>query len=206
MAEVTLVDYGLGNIRAFANIYNSLNLPVQIGRTADDLAQAKRLILPGVGAFDWAMERLNRSGLREALDRRVLEDAVPVLGICVGMQMMAESSEEGSLAGLGWISGRVVRFDESSDRMPLPHMGWNDVRPTSEGSIFAKMTDPRFYFLHSYHFEPSSPDAVLATAQYGAEFVAAVRNQNIFATQFHPEKSHHWGVQLLKNFAEISPC
>lgn len=206
MAEVTLVDYGLGNIRAFANIYHSLNISVSIAQDVAGIGDAKRLILPGVGAFDWAMDRLNRSGLREALDRCVVQQGVPVLGVCVGMQMMADSSEEGSLPGLGWIEGRVQRFDHASGDMPLPHMGWNDVAPISRECLFADIDTPQFYFLHSYCFVPARSDAALAHARYGESFVAAVRKRNIFATQFHPEKSHHWGVKLLKNFAEARPC
>lgn len=206
MAEVTLVDYGLGNIRAFANIYHSLNIAVDIASDAKSIAEAKRLILPGVGAFDWAMDRLNQSGLRDTLDQRVLQQGVPVLGVCVGMQMMAESSEEGRMPGLSWIKGEVVRFDHSSGDLPLPHMGWNDVSPETQECLFSGISDPRFYFLHSYCFVPTRSEAILARAHYGDGFVAAVRSANIFATQFHPEKSHHWGVRLLRNFAEMPSC
>jgi glutamine amidotransferase len=203
---ITLVDYGLGNIQAFANIYKKLGIAFSIARDPDDLSLASRLILPGVGAFDWAMQRLEVSGLRPALDDLVLNQHVPVLGICVGMQMMANCSEEGSLPGLGWISGEVKRFDESllSSKTSLPHMGWNDVLPEAH-PLFASIPDPRFYFLHSYYFLPDAADLVLSWSEYGERFASAVCMNHVIGVQFHPEKSHHWGIKLLKNFAEFQP-
>lgn len=206
MAGVTLVDYGLGNIRAFANIFRTLNMDVTIASTRDELAQADKLILPGVGAFDWAMSRLNASGLRDTLDDLVLAKQVPVLGVCVGMQMMADRSEEGKLPGLGWIGGSVVHFPAEAKGMPLPHMGWNDVTPRMADCLFRQIDAPRYYFLHSFCFSPSNADNVLAVADYGHQFVSAVRKGNIFGTQFHPEKSHQWGISLLRNYAELAPC
>lgn len=199
---VTLVDYGLGNIFAFRNIYLRLNVPVQIASNKDDLSRAEKLILPGVGAFDWAMSRLNDSGMRERLDELVLNRRVPVLGVCVGMQMMANGSEEGKQPGLGWIPGNVRRFDENvlRTRTPLPHMGWNTVIPKSQ-TLFVGIDNPEFYFLHSYLFEPDSAASVLASTNYGPPFASAVFCDHIFGVQFHPEKSHDWGVKLLRNFA-----
>lgn len=202
---IVLVDYGLGNIQAFANIYRRLGLPVAIARTAEELDGARKIVLPGVGAFDWAMSKLDASGMREKLDEIVLSRRADVLGVCVGMQMMAKGSEEGSLPGLGWIDADVVRFDTArfNQRTHLPHMGWNDVEIAAADSLFRDIEGPRYYFLHSYHVRPRSDDNVLATASYGDRFVAAVRAGNIYGTQFHPEKSHGWGISLLKNFAEI---
>ena len=203
---ITLVNYGLGNIQAFANIYKRLNITAHIASTADELAQAERIILPGVGAFDWAMKRLNNSGMRECLDEMVLHHKKPVLGICVGMQMMAHSSEEGVLPGLGWLNGTVKRFDESifTGRTHLPHMGWNDVDPQLEHRLFSGLEEEsRFYFLHSYYFEENDPDSILATTNYGIDFTASAFSENVYGVQFHPEKSHQWGIQLLKNFAEL---
>lgn len=199
---ITIVDYGLGNIRSFANIYKKLGIPCSIARGADELCRATHLILPGVGAFDWAMHKLEVSGLRPVLDDLVLNQQVPVLGICVGMQMMANCSDEGSLPGLGWIPGEVKLFDESllSFKTGLPHMGWNDVLP-QQNSLFTRIVDPRFYFLHSYCFVPDSTDHIIAEAHYGRRFAAAICKGNVIGVQFHPEKSHHWGVQLLQNFA-----
>lgn len=202
---IGLVDYGLGNIRAFENIYRRLGIATSRVTTPDELAGAERLILPGVGAFDWAIERLEASGLREVLDRRVVEDRVPVLGVCVGMQMMADSSEEGRAQGLGWIAGRVKRFRDEwfNQRTHLPHMGWNDITPASGEPLFAGIETPQYYFLHSYYFQPTNEEDVIARTYYGVSFASAIRKGNIWATQFHPEKSLDWGLALLKNFAEV---
>lgn len=202
---IVLVDYGLGNIQAFANIYRRLGLPAKSASRPEELGDATKVVLPGVGAFDWAMRKLNESGLREVLDEIVLQGGVDVLGVCVGMQMMARSSDEGELPGLGWIDAEVRKFPESSrdHGMPLPHMGWNDVAPASTDTLFRGMIAPRFYFLHSYYIVPARAQDVLATTTYGISFASAVRAGNIYGSQFHPEKSHDWGVQLLRNFAEI---
>lgn len=203
---IAIVDYGLGNIQAFANIYKRLEIPVTFARDADELAGATHIVLPGVGAFDWAMERLQTSGMRATLDRLVLEEKRPVLGICVGMQMMARRSDEGSAPGLGWFDADVRRFDESriQGRTHLPHMGWNDVAPKDGTGLLQGMdSGARFYFLHSYYFAPNDPDDVLAITAYGDPFACAVRRGNVHGVQFHPEKSHGWGIQLLKNFAGL---
>lgn len=202
---VTLVNYGLGNIQAFSNIYKRSNISVNIAREPADLLRARRLILPGVGSFDWAMTRLNASGLRGALDEAVLQRRVPILGVCVGMQMMAHRSEEGVLAGLGWIDAEVIRFDDRlfGGRTHLPHMGWNDTAPTGGCTLFKGIAAPRYYFLHSYYMVPKRHSDILSTTHYGCEFAAAVQVDNIFGTQFHPEKSHRWGVELLNNFSGI---
>ena len=201
---IAIVDYGLGNVQAFANIYKRLNISVQVARVAADLDGADKVILPGVGAFDWAMSRLEASGMRPVLDSLVLKQGRPVLGVCVGMQMMARRSDEGVLPGLGWFDAEVKRFDETNfeSKTHLPHMGWNDVVPVAD-SLFVGMESPRFYFLHSYYFEVGDPAQTIATTDYNVAFTSAVANGNIFGVQFHPEKSHHWGVQLLKNFAEM---
>jgi glutamine amidotransferase len=203
---IAIVDYGVGNVAAIGNIYKRLDIAAKLAGTVDELAEADRIVLPGVGSFDWAMERLNRSGLRPALERAVLDERKPILGICVGMQMLARRSEEGRLPGFGWIDGRVVRFEprRGGKRTQLPHMGWNDVEPVDSVDLFADLVvDVRFYFLHSYHFEAADPANVLAVTDYNGRFVSAVRSANIYGVQFHPEKSHLWGVQLLKNFAGL---
>lgn len=202
---IGIVDYGLGNVRAFENIYRRLGIAAGPVRTVAELSAATRLILPGVGAFDWAMSRLTESGMTEALNDRVLSDGVPILGICVGMQIMAHTSDEGHAAGLGWIPGRVERFrDEWFDtRTHLPHMGWNNVELAGAPSLFNGILEPRFYFLHSYFFRPADESHVVGRTDYGQVFASALRRGNIWATQFHPEKSHDWGVGLLRNFAEV---
>lgn len=203
---IVIVNYGLGNIQAFANIYKRLGMPVTFAETSDDLSGATHIILPGVGAFDWAMERLQASGMRAMLDRLVMEDGKPVLGICVGMQMMAKRSDEGGATGLGWFDAEVKRFDEAriQDRTHLPHMGWNDVKPFDDNDLFQNIgSDARFYFLHSYYFAANSKEDILAQAEYGDSFACAVRRKNVYGVQFHPEKSHSSGIQLLRNFAGL---
>lgn len=203
---IKIVDYGLGNISAFSNMYKRLNIPAAIARTAADLDGASKIVLPGVGAFDHAMELLDKSGMRPNLEKLVCGDKIPVLGICVGMQILADGSDEGQLAGLGWVPGRVkgFKFDDRSANLPLPHMGWNDVTPVSGERLFAGLEeDARFYYLHSYYFECARPSDVIATTCYGLDFSCAVRSDNVFGVQFHPEKSHHYGVALLKNFSEL---
>ncbi|SRR5260221_3720821 len=203
---ISIVNYGLGNIQAIANIYKRLNIPARIAASAEELAEARKIILPGVGAFDWAMTRLEQSAMRECLDDLVLRKGRPVLGICVGMQMMAKRSEEGVLAGLGWIDAEVKKFDEASftQKTHLPHMGWNDVAPRRNDSLFRGLeSNARFYFLHSYYVAPRREGDVLAITEYNGPYASGVRSGNIFGVQFHPEKSHHWGIQLLKNFAEL---
>lgn len=204
---ITIVDYGLGNISAFSNIYKRLNIEHRVAKTAEALAGATKIVLPGVGAFDYAMTLLNQSGMRETLDDLVLKQQVPVLGVCVGMQIMASSSEEGQLAGLNWIQGRVKKFDVTTltHKPTIPHMGWNQFNALEQHPIFTDI-DPEqgFYFLHSYYFECEHRSDVFATSEYGIEFSSAVRRQNIFGFQFHPEKSLSNGVALLKNFAGLS--
>lgn len=200
---IAIVDYGLGNVQAFANIYRRLGIPALSVSEPAGLADAQQIILPGVGAFDWAMQRLNASGMRDMLERRVLEDRVPVLGVCVGMQMMARSSDEGTEPGLGWIAANVERFNTSrfTQKTHLPHMGWNDISPCDGAALFKGIDAPRYYFLHSYHFVPDHAECTAAYAVYGDRFSASVAQDNIFGAQFHPEKSHDWGVRLLSNFA-----
>lgn len=204
---IRIVDYGVGNIEAFVTLFKRLGIPAQRAHTPQALEGATRLVLPGVGHFDHAMQRLNESGLRSALEDLVLGQCVPVLGVCVGMQMLAGGSEEGSLPGLNWVPGHVRAFanNAQSTHLPMPHMGWNDVQPTADAKLFAAGFDeaPQFYFLHSYYFDANDKADVAATAYYGIHFDAVVSRGHIHGVQCHPEKSHHWGVQLLKNFVEL---
>ena len=203
---ITIVDYGLGNIRAFLNVYRRLNIDARTATNADELRSATKVILPGVGSFDHAMEKLSASGMREVLDDLVLQKRVPVLGVCVGMQILANDSDEGRLPGLGWIDGRVRALSSlgQMNAQPVPHMGWNDVRPLAGHRLFAGLdSGARFYFLHSYFFQCAKAENALAVTSYGSDFACAAAASNILGVQFHPEKSHHYGAQLLKNFADL---
>lgn len=203
---IGVVDYGLGNVGAFLNMYKRMNLPARAARTAAELEESSHIILPGVGAFDEAMELLDRSGMRDSLERLVQGERRPILGVCVGMQMLADGSDEGSRTGLGWVPGRVKSLAGLSRQndLPLPHMGWNDVIPTSGEGLFASLErDSRFYFLHSFYFDCSDISYRAASASYGADFSCAVRRGNVWGVQFHPEKSHHFGAALLRNFATL---
>jgi len=206
---IAIIDYGLGNIRAFANIFKTLKVAHLIAKEPKDLIGATKIILPGVGAFDHAMERLASSGMRESLDDMVLHQRTPVLGICVGMQILARSSAEGHLEGLGWIDGEVrsMRDDGLHLNGILPHMGWNQIRPNRPSGLLMDLgNDPEFYFLHSYYFKCNDLTNVIAEADYGGFFPCAIQSGHVFGTQFHPEKSHHNGINLLKNFAEMESC
>lgn len=203
---ITLIDYGVGNINAFVNVYKRVDVPVKIAKTKEDLLDAQKLILPGVGHFDHAMQQLNQSGMRETLDDLVLQKKVPVIGICVGMQMMANSSDEGKEEGLKWIDASVKKFDETKIHQVtrLPHMGWNDVKPVVQHPLFKGLeNDAIFYFLHTYYFECHHPEDVLAVTEYGGQFASAAHHDTIFGIQFHPEKSHSYGETLLHNFAKL---
>jgi glutamine amidotransferase len=203
---ITIIDYGVGNISAFENAYKRLNIPTKVAKTALDLENAEKLILPGVGAFDYAMTQLNNSGMRDKLDDLVQKDCVPVIGICVGMQIMGNRSQEGNLDGLGWINAEILKFDEQliDQRTKLPHMGWNDVLPRSGEPLFSGLEhDAIFYFLHSFYFKCNDLENSIANSKYGIQFTSAVKNNNILGIQFHPEKSHQYGETLLNNFAKL---
>lgn len=198
--KVCIVNYGLGNVKAFKNIYDKLNINSEISSKREHFLNATHLILPGVGAFDWAISRLNDSGLREILDMLVIEKKLPILGVCVGMQMMASKSEEGVLPGLNWIEGKVIKL---SNETILPHMGWNNIKPLIKSNLFTDIKNLNFYFLHSYYYETIDPKHTVSVTNYGKNFTSAINKKNIFGTQFHPEKSHENGIKILKNFINI---
>jgi len=203
---IKIVNYGSGNVQAILNIYKKLNIECQVANTPEELLNATKIILPGVGAFDETMSELLKSGFKKVLDQMVLVKHIPIIGICVGMQILANKSEEGTLAGLGYIDGEVKKFDTKSfmQKPFVPHLGWNSISIQKNHQIFKDIDFERgFYFLHTYYFECNSVANILAKTDYGSELPSAVINGNILGMQFHPEKSHSNGVQLFKNFAEI---
>ena len=204
---IVVVDYGMGNVGSIANMLKRVGADALVSSQAHDIERAQKLILPGVGAFDSAMERINGSGLRAALDRRVVADKVPVLGICLGMQLLTHTSEEGELPGLGWIAARTVAFRGRVDpRLKSPHMGWNLVvlhTPSSLTNGFDTLLEPRFYFVHSYFIECDDSSVGILRTTYGVTYDSAIQRGNIYGVQFHPEKSHRFGMRLLENFAKL---
>jgi len=201
---IGIINYGSGNIRAIGNIFDKIKIPYIVANSPSDLSSVDRLILPGVGAFDSTMETLNKSGFRDILDKLVILGHMPILGICVGMQILSKSSEEGKLPGLGWIDAKVLKFNNDlfTSKPKLPHMGWNSVEIIHKHGLF-KNIDPLegFYFIHSYYICCNNNDDVATRTFYGFNFASSVIRNNIFGVQFHPEKSHENGVELLKNFA-----
>jgi glutamine amidotransferase len=200
---VVVVDYGVGNLGSIANILKKVGASPTVSSSPEEIRNAGKLILPGVGTFDHGMIRLKEYGLLSALTTRVLEGGVPILGICLGMQLMTRSSEEGHLAGLGWIAAETVRFAfaDANHSLKVPHMGWNSVRPTKETPLFRDFNcDPRFYFVHSFHAVCDNEDDVLGRTDYGYSFVSAFQRGNITGVQFHPEKSHKYGMTFFSNW------
>ena len=203
---IGILDYGAGNVQAITRIYNNLKIPNRLISDISDFEGVDKLILPGVGSFDAVVSKLYESGLKERLSELVLKEKIPVLGICVGLQIMAKSSEEGTLPGLGWINATVKKFSLPSD-FYVPHMGWNTFSLDGINDIF-NGTDEEFgfYFVHSFYFDLEEEIDSTTKTTYGLEFTSAIKKGNIVATQFHPEKSHSNGVSLLKNFAEQNIC
>jgi len=200
---IVVVDYGVGNIASVLNMLKRVGAKAKASNSREDIEQADKLILPGVGAFDAGMQTLRSSGLIEVLNEQVLNKHKPVMGVCLGSQMLGNGSEEGNEPGLGWIDMDIVRF-EKRDGRKVPHMGWNEVNPQLQHPILTGIDkESRFYFVHSYYMLPRHAENTLLTANYDQQFTAAVVKDNIFGFQFHPEKSHKFGMQLFKNFVEL---
>lgn len=201
---IGVVSYGLGNVRAILAAYASAGVDAYAAVGPDDLFRASKLVLPGVGSFDHALARLEGRGFIESLRQRVERDHVPIFGICLGMQIMASSSDEGTRPGLGWIEGHVrsLRSICDANELTVPHMGWNRVISSAPDPLFAGLDAGRFYFLHSYFMDCRNRSDIIAEVDYGSTFACAVRKDNVCGVQFHPEKSHQFGVTLLNNFAE----
>jgi glutamine amidotransferase len=204
---ICIIDYGSGNVAALMNIFKQQRIPHFLSGNPAEFKNASKFLLPGVGAFDPTMEQLTHSGIVEALGEQVVCLHKPVLGICVGMHLLSEGSEEGSRPGLGWIKGRVRKIDTSNLGKPphLPHMGWNSISVQPNALLFDSINQSRgFYFLHSYYFDAERVSDVSAYVDYGKNLPCGVQNGNVFGMQFHPEKSHSNGVRLLRNFAELN--
>ena len=200
---IVVVDYGQGNIGSVLNILKKVNAEAAYSSDPEVLKQATKLILPGVGAFDACMQSLRSSGLIPLLEERVLGCKTPLLGICVGMQMLSRGSEEGAEAGLGWIAAHTRKFvAPQGTRLRIPHMGWNAVRVTKTTALFAGLeNEARFYFVHSYHVDCDDRGDIAGLSEYGSAFTSAIVRDNVAGVQFHPEKSHKFGVRLISNFA-----
>lgn len=200
-----IINYGLGNLTSILNMYKRLGLPAKITDEPNAIKMADKLILPGVGHFKKGMDNLIKTGLKEVLDTLVLQDKKPILGICLGAQLMTMHSEEGNVDGLQWLPARTVRFDtEKMNGLKVPHMGWSDIQVQDQNPLWQGLPqDPRFYHVHTYHFVFDESNQVSATAKYGYEFACAFQHENIYGVQFHPEKSHKYGMKILQNFFEL---
>lgn len=199
---VVVIDYGLGNVGSLLNMFKKLGVEAKLSALANDLHKASHLVLPGVGTYDIGMKNLEQYNLLGLLNRTVIENNIPILGICLGAQLMMDSSTEGKSPGLGWIKGSCIKFSNSSG-IKIPHMGWNKLHKIYDNTLFNNLphNPPRFYFVHTYHFNLTINADISATTIYGKEFASAFRKGNIFGVQFHPEKSHKFGMQVLLNFS-----
>jgi glutamine amidotransferase len=205
---IVIIDYGMGNLGSIHNMLFRLGKESLISSNKMDILRADKLVLPGVGSFDRAVTNLRELDIISVLNEKVIKEETSILGICLGMQLMTLGSEEGVLEGLGWIDAKTVRFkfDGTDQRLKIPHMGWNRIKIMRSSGIFDDLSDEaRFYFVHSYYVRCRNEENILAQTEYGIQFTSAIIKDNILATQFHPEKSHKYGLQLLKNFVDMKP-
>lgn len=201
---IVIIDYGMGNLRSVQKAFERIHIPVIVSSNRQDILNAKKIVLPGVGNFEKGMINLKAANLIEALNEAVIENKIPVLGICLGMQLMTEFSEEGNVAGLGWIKGATLKFNLNSNKLKVPHMGWNNIHISNSDSIFKNIDeDNLFYFVHSYYVTCENKNEILATTIYETSFVSSFKKGNIYGCQFHPEKSHEPGLKVLSNYVNI---
>jgi imidazole glycerol-phosphate synthase subunit HisH len=201
---VAIVDYGVGNVGALLNMFDHIGDEAHVVSSASEIAAADKLLLPGIGAFDTAMRHLRNRDLIGALNHVAIERKRPVLGICLGMQLLGRDSEEGDEKGLGWIDASIVKIRPADPTLKVPHMGWAEISKAAPSALFpdAKLPE-RFYFAHSYHMSCRRSEDIAATARYGADLCVAVSRENILGLQFHPEKSHRFGMRALSTFARL---
>jgi glutamine amidotransferase len=203
---LVIIDYGLGNLGSIQNMLKKIGVKSIISADKEIIHQATKLILPGVGSFDYGMEQLTQLSLVEVIKEKVIKEKTPILGICLGVQLFTQKSEEGKMSGLGFIEGETVKFNfaENTAHLKIPHMGWNDVCAEKESKLLKDMPeDMRFYFVHSYHLKMKNEKDTLLKSHYGFDFACGIEKEHIVGVQFHPEKSHRFGMQLLKNFVEL---
>jgi glutamine amidotransferase len=203
---VVIIDYKVGNLGSIQNMLKKIHTEFLVSSDPALILSADKLILPGVGAFDTGMQNLRDLNLLDVLQEKVIKRGAPILGICLGMQLLSNGSEEGKIKGLGWIDSEVVRFNfaETGLKLKIPHMGWVYPTISKKSKLLTEIDSaPKFYFVHSYYLKSYNPEDILATASYGNDFVAAVEKDNIMGVQFHPEKSHKYGMRLLKNFIDL---
>lgn len=202
---IAIINYGLGNLTSIRNMFKRIGCDTVITDNKEEIRNASKLLLPGVGHFKKGMSNLNSTGLAELLNEEVKEKGKPILGICLGAQLMTAHSQEGDVDGLGWVNATTIKFDaEKLNGLPVPHMGWADVKAKQGHELWDNIPEnPRFYFVHNYHFLFDNPDLITATATYGYEFACAFHNDNIYGAQFHPEKSHKFGMKVLENFSKL---
>ncbi len=200
---IAIVDYGVGNLGSILNMFRRIGSEADLATTESDLASAVGIVLPGVGSFDRGMMNLKESGLLPLIEKRVWDDGLPLLGVCLGMQLLTNGSDEGTEPGLGWIDAHSYRFDPP-EGLKVPHMGWNRLNVLEESPLFAGIEDPQFYFLHSFYVGCRDRSQAIAQTTYGQIFDSAVCRENVFGVQFHPEKSHRFGMQLFRNFVNLT--
>jgi imidazole glycerol-phosphate synthase subunit HisH len=205
MKNICIIDYGLGNLASIFNAIKKIEKNVKVSNDIGDIKNSTHIILPGVGSYKAGMQGLIKGNLVEILSNEVLKKKKPFLGICLGMQLLSSSSDEGeSISGLNWIEGNVVKINSDDKSVKIPHMGWNDVTISNNSKLYKKAeNNSTFYFIHSYHFVPKDKTIISGTCEHGSQLVASIEKDNIFATQFHPEKSHDIGTELLMNFLKI---
>lgn len=200
---ITIIDYGLGNLVSVKNMLKKLGVESVITDNISEISKAQKMILPGVGAFDNGMNLIKQKGLLDILNKKVLEEKTPILGICLGMQLLTKGSEEGVEKGLGWIDAQTIKFSFNSNALKVPHMGWDYIKVKRQNPLIDTNAKHRFYFVHSYYVKCNNPADVVANCDYGTEFTCMVNHDNIYGAQFHPEKSLKFGMELLNNFSKV---